>query len=89
MLRLFRKTGRTFDFTRRTWGQSIEIAHSDNEAEVLYFTGHSQPRPGKHDILLTQDRAGNQYRWQIISIEYYDDPGDMWLAGVKLMPSGG
>lgn len=88
MLRLFRrqsKPAKTHDFTRRYWSRSIQISYSDTETETLYVYGHSTPRPKKDDVLLTKDKAGNEYHWRVATIEYYRDPSDMWYAGLKLL----
>ena len=77
-------TAKTHDYTRRAWGHNYEITQVIDGGLNLSMCGWGNGIR-KGDFLILPN--GNETtRYQVKSIEYYNNPPDMWKASVKFAP---
>jgi hypothetical protein len=65
------------DFTVSYWGHAI------HDISDLHICGHSTPVPKNCDVILRRMQSGKVGRFQLLNLERFGDPKDMWSADVK------
>lgn len=75
-------TAITHDYRNRYWGHDYTILGVDGLWMKMQGWG-LEIRPG--DYILMHNNAG-ETRYEFITVEYMDDPPDMWAATVHFAP---
>ena len=82
-------TEQTHDYTARYWGHDYIFTPIDGGQKALMM-GWSSTILGKFtiqegDFLLLQN-GGDSARYKVTTIDYFNDPPDMWKAEVEFAP---
>jgi hypothetical protein len=79
----------THDYTQRYWGHDYVITDVHNEGQRLSMCGWGRGiKAGDYILLVSMRRPGENpsTRYQVDSIEYYNDPADMWRMEASFAP---
>ncbi|MBO3457591.1 hypothetical protein G7B40_009110 [Aetokthonos hydrillicola Thurmond2011] len=81
---LKRQRHKTHDYTQSVSGRDYVFETAEN-LNKGYMTAHGKRvKPGDYVIL----QCGSQSkRYQVVEIDYYSEPSDMWIALLNLVPS--
>ena len=75
---------KTHDYSIKTWGRSYEILSLKDKGKEVRLAGWGTGIKPKDFILLRN--GADSTRYQITTIEYQNDPVDMWFADATFSP---
>ena len=73
----------THDYTKRYWGHDFTFSPKSFEASAHMMGWGKGIKKGDYLVLPNTEKTT---RYQIMSIEYFTDPPDMWSADVEFVP---
>jgi hypothetical protein len=82
IIKLFNKPlprGKTYDMSKSCYGHSIQWTNWPD----MCIHGWMNPRPLRGDVVICKFQSGKILEFQITSVEYCNDPNDMFFAYVK------
>lgn len=84
-----KRPSREHNYTTQAWGHAIGVRLRTPVAGEHLWMGHG---PANRDrmrdgdtLLIIHDAEGRTARWEVLKVEYFVDPRDMWKATVRFV----